>query len=327
MDKNPILDIRGLTVDFNLYGRTVRALNNFSLSLARGETMAVVGESGSGKTVHALAVLGLLPMPPAQIISGEIMFEGRNLLNLPPAQMRNIRGNRISMIFQDPMTSLNPVFTIGYQVAEALLAHGRAKNRAEAHAKTLELLQDAGIDEPARRAEQYPHQFSGGMRQRAMIACALACSPDIIIADEPTTALDVTIQAQILELINSLKRKYQTSVILITHNLGIVAQTADRVTVLYSGRVMERASVQELFAKPKHPYTRGLLDSIPSIHGNPDRLSAIKGIPPAPGSKTAGCVFAPRCPNVFAKCLTYTPPEFPEGGGTSACFLCEGAPA
>ncbi|MDD4003654.1 MAG: ABC transporter ATP-binding protein [Elusimicrobiaceae bacterium] len=323
-----LLEITGLTVDFSTELGAHRALEGFSLALEPGETMAVVGESGSGKTVQALAVMGLLQSPPAKIVAGTVKYNGTNLLALEPEKLRRLRGDRIAMIFQDPMTSLNPVFTVGAQIEETLLVHNRARNREEARRRTIELLADAGIDSPADRAGQYPHQFSGGMRQRAMIACALACNPDLLIADEPTTALDVTIQAQILKLLAGLRLKYKAAVLLITHNLGIVAENADRVTVLYGGRVMERAKTAELLAAPRHPYTRGLLRSLPSLKGNPDRLSAIAGAPPAPYEKISGCVFSPRCPRAFWPCKTVQPAETVfEDGSACACHLYSGGKA
>jgi len=315
------LEIRNLTVDFETDAARVRALSDFGYSISRGETLAVVGESGSGKTVHALAIMGLLPVPPARITSGSVIFKGRELLGLPQGELRKIRGAEISMIFQDPMTSLNPVLTIGRQITETLLAHEACKPQ-DAPAQAAQLLAKVGIPNPVRKLSSYPHQFSGGMRQRVMIALALACNPDVLIADEPTTALDVTIQAQILSLIDSMKKQSDMAVVLITHNLGIVAEHADHVMVMYSGRIMETADTARIFEKPAHPYTKGLLSSIPSLFKTEDRLSTIPGHP-SPAFNFKGCAFAARCPVKMSVCDNEEPPLFElEGGQRSRCWLC-----
>jgi len=277
-----------------------------SFSLAAGRTLGIVGESGCGKSVSALSIMGLVPQPPGRIAGGEILFEGRDLLKLAPAQMRELRGDRISMIFQEPMSSLNPAFTVGDQIAEALLRH-RKYNRKKAKDRAIEMLRRVRIPEPERRYDDYPHRLSGGMRQRAMIAMALACEPRLLIADEPTTALDVTIQAQILDLMRSLREETGTAIILITHDLGVVAELADDVAVMYAGRIVEHASVERLFAEPQHPYTIGLLGSIPRLHLDQERLAAIEGQVPGPFFDGTGCRFAPRCPFAVEKCRAEIP--------------------
>ncbi len=320
----PVLSIRGLRTHFVTPERTVRAVDGVSYDLHPGKTLAVVGESGSGKSVHALSILRLLPEPPAKIVGGEILFQGKDLLKMSPEQMRQIRGNRIAMIFQEPMTSLNPVLEIGDQIAEAVMLHQGA-SKEKAWAKAVDLLRKVGIPHPEERVHDYPHQFSGGMRQRAMIAIALSCEPDVLIADEPTTALDVTIQAQILELMKDLQREYHMAIVLITHNIGVVAEMADDVVVMYAGRPVERAPIGDLFKDPKHPYTKGLLASVPSIYTRKERLDAIPGQPPDLGGGFVGCPFAPRCVSVMERCKTDDPPVFQLAGGrTSNCWLCEG---
>ncbi|MDE1977541.1 MAG: ABC transporter ATP-binding protein, partial [Elusimicrobia bacterium] len=263
---DPVLSVQDLRVGFRTERGFLHAVDGISYDLHAGKTLAIVGESGSGKSVHALSILKLLPEPPAEILSGRIMFGGRDLLKLPPSEMRKIRGNRIAMIFQEPMTSLNPVLTIGDQISEAVILHQKV-SQAKAMAKAVDLLGKVGIPHPSERVKDYPHQFSGGMRQRAMIAMALSCDPDVLVADEPTTALDVTIQAQILELMRDIQKESKMSIVLITHNLGVVAEMADEVCVMYAGRQMEGAGVSELFKDPRHPYTRGLLNSVPSLYG------------------------------------------------------------
>ncbi len=320
----PVLSVRGLRTHFVTRERTVKAVDGISYDLFPGKTMAIVGESGSGKSVHALSILGLLPMPPAKIVAGEILFQGRDLLKMTPAQMREVRGNRVAMIFQEPMTSLNPVLRVGEQIAEAVVLHQK-KTQAEAWAKAVDLLKKVGIPHPEQRVNDYPHQFSGGMRQRAMIAIALSCEPDVLIADEPTTALDVTIQAQILELMKDLQREYKTAIILITHNIGVVAEMADDVVVMYAGRPVEQAPVGELFKNPKHPYTKGLLASVPSIYERKERLEAIAGQPPDLGAgDLVGCPFVARCSCAMDRCKTEDPPQFHlEGGRMSNCWKSE----
>ena len=280
-------------------------MDGVSFSLEAGRTLGIVGESGCGKSVTALSIMGLVPRPPGRI-AGEILFEGRDLLKLAPAGMRELRGDRISMIFQEPMSSLNPAFTVGDQIAEVLLNH-RKFTRKGARAHAVEMLRRVRIPEPERRYDDYPHRLSGGMRQRAMIAMALACEPKLLIADEPTTALDVTIQAQILELMRSLREETGTAIILITHDLGVIAELADDVAVMYAGRIVEHASVERLFAEPQHPYTIGLLGSIPRLHLEQDRLAAIEGQVPGLTASRVGCQFEPRCPFAIERCRTETP--------------------
>jgi len=277
-----------------------------SFALEAGRTLGIVGESGCGKSVTALSIMGLVPRPPGRIAGGQILFDGVDLLALPPAQLRALRGDRISMIFQEPMSSLNPAFTIGDQIAEVLLRH-RKCSRKQARDVAIGLLQKVRIPSPERRYDDYPHRLSGGMRQRAMIAMALACEPKLLIADEPTTALDVTIQAQILDLMRLLREETGTAIILITHDLGVIAELADDVAVMYAGRIVEHASVERLFAEPQHPYTIGLLGSIPRLHLDQDRLAAIEGQVPSSFSGGTGCRFEPRCPFVVEKCRVEDP--------------------
>ncbi len=319
----PILSVKGLRTHFHANDRVVRAVDGLSYDLHRGKTLAVVGESGSGKSVHALSILRLLPMPPAKIVAGEILFDGRDLLKMGAEELRKIRGNRIAMIFQEPMTSLNPVLTVGEQIAEAVVLH-QAATQEKAMAKAVDLLRKVGIPHPEERVHDYPHQFSGGMRQRAMIAIALSCEPDVLIADEPTTALDVTIQAQILELMKDLQKEFHMAIVLITHNIGVVAEMADEVVVMYAGRPVEHAGVMDLFKDPKHPYTKGLLNSVPSIYTRKERLEAIPGQPPELSQEFTGCPFAPRCSAVMDRCKTSDPLQYHlPGSRMSNCFLNE----
>jgi oligopeptide/dipeptide ABC transporter ATP-binding protein len=290
-----LLSIQNLSTHFFTQQGLVRAVQDVSFDIPAGQTIAVVGESGCGKSVTALSVLRLIPNPPGKVVDGKIIFKGQNLLDLSESQMRSIRGNEIAMIFQEPMTSLNPVFTIGNQIAEALGLHQGLKGAA-AWEKVVDMLRKVGIADPERRAGEYPHQMSGGMRQRAMIAMALSCSPSLLIADEPTTALDVTIQAQILDLLNTLQQDSQMSIMLITHDLGVVAETARTVVVMYASRIAEKASAQALFAEPLHPYTQGLLRSLPRLGERRERLEVIGGSVPNPLAFPAGCKFHPRCP-------------------------------
>ena len=273
-----------------------------SFSVAAGRTLGIVGESGCGKSVSALSIMGLVPQPPGRIAGGEILFEGRDLLKCTPEELRELRGDRISMIFQEPMSSLNPAFTVGDQIAEVLLNHRKTYTKKMAKAHAIEMLRRVRIPEPERRFDDYPHRLSGGMRQRAMIAMALACEPKLLIADEPTTALDVTIQAQILDLMRTLREETGTAIILITHDLGVIAELADDVAVMYAGRIVEHASVDRLFAEPQHPYTVGLLGSIPRLHLEQERLAAIQGQVPGQQSLIAGCRFGPRCPFALERC-------------------------
>jgi peptide/nickel transport system ATP-binding protein len=306
-----VLDVKGLRTVFFTNSGLFKAVDDVSFSVRRGETLAIVGESGCGKSVTALSVMRLVPDPPGRIVGGSIMLEGTDLLSLDESEMRAIRGNRISMIFQEPMTSLNPVMRIGDQITEAVRLH-RQMSRKEATAKAVEMLRLVKIPEAERRAQEYPHQLSGGMRQRAMIAMALACRPALLIADEPTTALDVTIQAQILALILELQKELGMGLVLITHDLGVVAQTAQRVIVMYAGRKVEEADVETLFASPRHPYTRGLMASIPSLPSlstNADApLVEIPGMVPSLTNLPKGCAFAPRCGLAMARCREEYPP-------------------
>lgn len=325
--EQPLLDIRSLETQFFTDDGLARAVDGVSYSLAKGETVGVVGESGCGKSVTALSVLRLIPNPPGRIVGGEIMFEGTNLLDLSPAEMRRLRGNDISMIFQEPMTSLNPVFTIGNQIGEAVRLH-QGLSTKEATNKAIEMLTLVGIPEPARRVHEYPHQLSGGMRQRAMIAMALSCNPKVLIADEPTTALDVTIEAQILDLMRNLQSELGTAVILITHDLGVVAEMARKVVVMYAGKVVEQAPVETIFAEPNHPYTQGLLNSLPNAElgavsgGQKRRLQEIPGIVPSLLNLPQGCKFASRCPKAMAVCEEKEPPLEQVGAEhLSACWL------
>jgi len=317
----PLLHIDGLSTVFDLEGGAVTAVDGLSLAVAPGEIAGLVGESGCGKSLTALSIMGLLP-PPGRVAGGRILFEGRDLLSLSPRQMRGLRGREISMIFQEPMTSLNPVFTVGRQIAEEITAH-EPVSRAAAWQRAVEMLDKVGIPEPAARARAYPHQLSGGMRQRVMIAMALALDPKLLIADEPTTALDVTIQAQILQLMRDLQQETGAAVLLITHNLAVVAQTCSRVMVMYTGRLVEDAPVEELFDHPLHPYTRGLLACLPARAPRPgQKLPTIGGIVPPLGSLPPGCAFSNRCPDAFEPC-TQAEPALVEAapGHAVRCYL------
>jgi peptide/nickel transport system ATP-binding protein len=297
----------------------VRAVDGVDFTLERGRTLGIVGESGCGKSVTALSIMGLVPQPPGRI-AGEVLLEGEDLLKAPPARLRDLRGDQMAMIFQEPMTSLNPAFTVGDQVAEALLRHKKV-SKGEARNRAVEMLRKVRISSPERRADDYPHQLSGGMRQRVMIAMALACNPKLLIADEPTTALDVTIQAQILELMRTLRAELDTAIILITHDLGVVAELADEVIVMYAGKVIERCAAPRLFAEPQHPYTVGLLGSIPRLHLEQPRLAAIEGFVPDAAAFPKGCRFHPRCPFAVEKCRTDSPPLIPiQGNHFAACW-------
>jgi oligopeptide/dipeptide ABC transporter ATP-binding protein len=300
-----LLDVRGLATSFATEDGAFNAVDGVSFTLEAGKTLGLVGESGCGKSVTALSLMGLIASP-GKIAAGEILFEGADLLRLSPREMRDIRGNRIAMIFQEPMTSLNPAFTIGDQIVEGILRHRRV-GREAARRQAIEMLERVRMPLPAKRFDDYPHRLSGGMRQRAMIAMALACRPKLLIADEPTTALDVTIQAQILELMRMLRDETGTAIILITHDLGVVAELAEDVAVMYAGRIVEKASVAQLFAQPEHPYTIGLLGSIPKLHLQQQRLPAIEGQVPSPAETPPGCRFAPRCPFVAARCREEDP--------------------
>ena len=319
--QRPVLEVKNLAVEFGAGAGRVRAVDDVSFEVNPGETLAIVGESGSGKSVTALSLLRLVPTPPGRFCSGEILFEGEDLLKASDAAIRSIRGNRIAMIFQEPMSSLNPALTVGLQIAEPLQLHGRLP-WARAFDKARELLTRVRIPDAARRVNTHPHQFSGGMRQRAMIAMALACKPNLIIADEPTTALDVTVQAQILSLLKDLTKETNAALILITHDLGVVARYADRVCVMYAGRVVESGSAQDIYANPRHPYTLGLMASIPRLDQDAvDRLTPIDGQPPDLAALPRGCAFEPRCRYAMDRCREERPTLAHEGGRHyRACF-------
>ena len=319
----PLLEVRELQTHFFTDDGVVRAVDGVSFAISAGETLAVVGESGSGKSVTSLSILRLIASPPGRIVGGSIKFRGRDLLSLSEAEMRAIRGKEISMIFQEPMTSLNPVFSCGEQILEVLMLHERL-DRTTARVRTIELLRTVGIPSPEQRVDEYPHQMSGGMRQRVMIAMALACKPSLLIADEPTTALDVTIQAQILELLKRLQAELGMAVLLITHDLGVVAETADRVAVMYAGQVVEYCAVRDAFRATRHPYTAGLLASLPRLGGDDTRLRVIPGNVPNPVRFPGGCRFHPRCPIAVERCRNEVPELRDVGGGHLArCFRAE----
>jgi len=302
-----VLDVRDLKTVFRTRGGEIHAVNSVSFHLGRGELLGVVGESGSGKSVTMMSLIGLLPSPPAEIRGGRVLLAGRDLLQVSESELRDVRGARIGFIFQDPMTSLNPVFTVGNQIMEPLMRH-MGLNRSKARLRAMELLELVGISDAAGRIDNYPHQFSGGMRQRVMIAIALSCDPDVLIADEPTTALDVTIQAQILELVKELRQKLGMAIIWITHDLGVIAGIADRVMVMYGGQVVEQAPVRDLFANPRHPYTRALLKTIPALTGKrAARLQVIEGQPPIMLAAPAACAFRDRCAHAFDRCAAENP--------------------
>lgn len=301
-----LLSVHDLKIYFHILAGTVRAVDGISFRINKGETLGVVGKSGCGKSVTALALLQLIPMPPGELVSGRAEFEGQDLLRLNNEQIRRIRGNRISMIFQEPMTSLNPVFTIGNQIKEAIQLH-QGLNSKEAEEKAIEMLEMVGIPDPRRRIKEYPHQLSGGMRQRVMIAMALSCNPALLIADEPTTALDVTVQAQILELMLELQRQINMSIMMITHNLGVIAEMADQVIVMYCGKIVEAAGVRSIFHNPLHPYTRKLLAAVPHLGENKSRLQEIPGIVPSLYNLPPGCDFHPRCAEAEEGCALEQP--------------------
>ena len=305
MDK--FLSIRDLTIHYASGKRTVRAVNGISFDIEKGKTLGLVGETGAGKTTTALDILNLIPKPPGKIVSGEIIFEGEDLLKKSKKEMRKIRGNKISMIFQDPMTSLDPVVTVGDQIAEVIRLH-QATSRKEAQQKAVDMLELVGI--PGERYNEYPHQFSGGMKQRVIIAIALACNPSLLIADEPTTALDVTIQAQILELMANLRREFGSSMLLITHDLGVVAEVCDNVAIMYAGEIVEYGDLRHIYRNASHPYTEGLFGSIPNLNDETDRLKPIRGLMPDPADLPAGCSFAPRCPYATDRCRAEDPATY-----------------
>ena len=315
----PFIEVKNLTVHYTSEEKEIHAVNDVSFSLEKGETLGLVGETGAGKTTIAKSILRILPEPPAQVDEGEILLEGKNLLPLSNDEMRKIRGKRISMIFQDPMTALNPVMRVGAQIAEGIALHEHASKK-EAEEKAKRMLEMVGI--PGSRFRDYPHQFSGGMKQRVVIAMALACSPDLLLADEPTTALDVTIQAQVLDIIKNLQKKLNTAMIMITHDLGIVAEICDKVAIMYAGNVVEYGDKVDIFTpeKPHHPYTVGLFDSIPDIYHEQEELKIIKGLTPDPTDLPSGCTFHPRCPYACEKCSKQMPKHLEvEPGHTISC--------
>jgi len=314
----PLLEVADLNVIYKTYEGTVAAVNGVEFSLEAGRTLGLVGESGAGKTTTALSIMGLVPSPPGIITSGSVNFAGKNLLSLSEKEMKKIRGNHISMIFQDPMTSLNPVVTVGVQISEALVAHQNL-SEAEAEKKAMEMLEKVQI--PGQRYREYPHEFSGGMRQRVVIAMALACNPGLIIADEPTTALDVTIQAQVLELMRSLKEEFSTAMIMITHDLGVVGEVCDHVAVMYAGRIVETGSLEQIFGNARHPYTLGLFRCIPDIEEETSKIRPIEGLMPDPLDLPSGCPFHPRCPQCMDVCRTIVPGVTDDGGHKVMCHL------
>ena len=311
--KDAVLTVRGLKTYFFLREGVVKAVDGIDFEIAPGEVVCIVGESGCGKSVTALSILGLVASPPGKIVAGEILFQGKNLPSLSPSEMRGFRGERISMIFQDPLTSLNPVLRVGTQISEVFTFH-KQLSKMQSWEESIRMLETTGIPAPERRASDYPHQLSGGMRQRAMIAMALACEPSLLIADEPTTALDVTVQAQILTLIKEMRQKFDTAVLLITHDMGVVANMADRVAVMYAGHIMEYTDIFSLFKDPQHPYTRGLLNSLPVLGEKRGRLEFIKGVPPRLNKLPPGCPFSPRCPEAEGRCRSALPRLIPIDG-------------
>jgi oligopeptide transport system ATP-binding protein len=322
--KEKLLEVKGLKTDFLSEGAPRRIVDEISFYIGKGEVLGVVGESGSGKSVTAKSILRLIPSPPGQIVGGEILFEGKDILKLDIQGLRHIRGNEISMIFQEPMSSLNPVFTCGDQIIEAITLHQKL-DKKEARARAIEMLKKVGIQMPEERIDCYPHELSGGMRQRVMIAMALSCTPKLLIADEPTTALDPTIQAQILELIRNVQQELGMSVMYITHDLGVVAETCDRVMVMYAGRIVEKAAVKDLFRRPDHPYTQGLLKAVPRLNAKQhERLYTIEGMVPHFSEMPIGCAFHPRCPYVEKRCIEERPVLFEVADGhQSACWRAQ----
>jgi len=316
-----LLEVRDLATNFSTEDGVVKAVDGISYDLDEGEVLGIVGESGSGKSVGALSLMRLIPFPPGKIVRGSVFFEGQDLMQVSESEMRNIRGNRMTMVFQEPMTSLNPVLTVERQITESLQLH-KGMDKTGARERSLELMRMVGIPDPENRIKNYPHQFSGGMRQRVMIAMAISCDPKLIIADEPTTALDVTIQAQILDIMKSLSEKLGTALIIITHNLGVVARYADRVAVMYGGKIVEQGTAEEIYSNPKHPYTLGLLNSVPRLdRDRQETLDPIEGMPPDLIDLPVGCSFAPRCKFAYEKCTQEVPPlESVSDDHTSACW-------
>jgi peptide/nickel transport system ATP-binding protein len=315
----PLLEVKNLRVEFPTRRGTLVAVDDISLSIAAGEVLGVVGESGAGKSMTGSAIIGLLE-PPGRIAAGQILLEGRRIDNLPYEQMRRIRGRKIGAIFQDPLTSLNPLYTVGRQITETIVTH-LDLSAAQARARAIELLADTGIPAPERRIDHYPHQFSGGMRQRVVIALALAANPCLVVADEPTTALDVSIQAQIISLLKKLCREHGTAVMLVTHDMGVIAETADRVAVMYAGRIAEIGPVADVIHRPQHPYTKGLMGSIPTMGHDTERLAQIEGSMPRLTDIPTGCAYHPRCPQVFERCQRERPELLPAGASRAACWL------
>lgn len=319
--KSPVLDIRGLRTSFFTDDGEVPAVDNVSFHVHEGEILGIVGESGCGKSVTSLSVMGLIPKPPGKIVGGEILFNGEDLTKATEKRMREVRGNEIAMIFQEPMTSLNPVFTIGTQLVEAIRIHNKWSKK-KARERAIEILKKVGLPRAEELIDEYPHQLSGGMRQRVMIAMAMVCNPKVLIADEPTTALDVTIQAQILKLMKQLNEELNTAIMMITHDLGVVAEVCDRVVVMYSGKVVEEGDVQSIFKNPQHPYTQGLLKSVPDMRVRTERLYSIPGNVPKPGAIREGCRFAARCEHAMKRCFAETPELYDVGENhKSRCFL------
>lgn len=318
-----LLEVKNLKTYFYKKKTVIPAVDGVDLKINKGETLAIVGESGSGKSITSLSIMKLVPSPPGKIVEGEIILDGRNLVDLSEAEMCKVRGNDVSMIFQEPMTSLNPVLTVGEQIIEVLMYHQKM-SKVEATKKAIEMLELVGFSRAAELINDYPHRLSGGMRQRVMIAIAMSCNPKLLIADEPTTALDVTIQAQILDLMKDLSRKFDTSILLITHDLGVVSEVADKIVVMYGGQVVEQSPVDDLFDEPLHPYTVGLMNSIPAIEGEIERLQSIEGNVPSPENMPKGCRFAPRCSKAFDRCFSEAP-QLKQMGKERAvrCFLYE----
>ncbi|NBI28521.1 ABC transporter ATP-binding protein [Chengkuizengella marina] len=317
-----LLEVKNLKTHFFRKKQTIPAVDGVDLTIKKGETVALVGESGSGKSITSLSIMRLIPSPGGEIVDGQVLYNGTDLIELPEKELLKIRGNEISMIFQEPMTSLNPVLTIGQQIIEVLIYHQKM-SKSKAKQKAIELLEMVGFSRAAELINDYPHRLSGGMRQRVMIAMAMSCSPKLLIADEPTTALDVTIQAQILDIMKQLSNKFGTSVLLITHDLGVVSEIADRIVVMYCGQVVEEATVGDLFENPLHPYSEGLIESVPSIEGEISRLQSIEGNVPPPENLPEGCRFAPRCPKAFDRCFQEMPTLSKKLSRSVRCFLYE----
>ena len=324
MTRNVLLEVKGLETTFFTDDGAVQAVDNISFNVREGEILGIVGESGCGKSVTSLSIMGLVPNPPGKITSGEILLEGTDLTKLSEKQMRSVRGKDVAMIFQEPMTSLNPLYTIGNQLSEAIRIHNKSWSKKQITARVIEIIKLVGLPRAEQLINDYPHQLSGGMRQRVMIAMALVCDPKVLIADEPTTALDVTIQAQILKLMRELNDRLNTAILLITHDLGVVAETCERVVVMYAGQVVEEAPVNEIFKNPQHPYTKGLIQSVPDMRFKKDSLYSIPGNVPKPGSIRTGCRFAPRCEFATARCTEESPSLFETASAHKArCFLVE----